>query len=222
MAGVSFVAKEFFEDIVVVGSQAQGASSMVKSLQKGAVTTSEFSDTFADGIKVKKVRPEMFELLDQYIDEAISVHDDKIATGVLDLIEQARVIAEGAGAINLAAFKELYEKNPRRFKNKNIVIIICGGNIDINLVDRIIDRGLVTSKRRVRFKLLLKDKPGALKTLTRKISNTTANVLEVVHDRNSRDIGLSESIVEIVLETRGEEHANNILEYLQEDYEVIP
>ncbi|MCT4641631.1 MAG: threonine ammonia-lyase [Bacteriovoracaceae bacterium] len=220
MAGVGFVAKEIFNDITVVGAQASGANSMINSLQKGKVVEQDLKSTFADGIKVKKVTKRMYELLDNVIDEAISVDDDKIASAVLALMEQARVIAEGAGAINLAAFDLLYEKNPRRFRNKNIVIIICGGNIDINLVDRIIETGLIESNRRIKIGLLLKDKPGALMHLTKAISDTGANVLQVSHDRNVSNIDFNESVVELILETRGQEHVEKIVSTLSDEYEI--
>lgn len=220
MSGVGFVVKELFENATIIGSQAEGASSMVQSLQKGSLVSKKGVSTFADGIKVENANLEMYNVLDQIVDEAVSVHDDKIAAGVLELMEQARVIAEGAAAINLAAFTELYEKNPRRFKNKDVVILVCGGNIDINVVDRIIDKGLIESKRRLRVSLILDDSPGALMRLTKKVSKTTANVLDVKHDRNSPLIRLNESLVELILETRGEEHSRNIVNYLKEDYEI--
>ena len=220
MTGVGSVVKETFDDITIVGAQADGASSMVESLLKGEVVKRQEVSTFADGIKVRRANPEMYEALDVVIDEAVSVSDDQIAKSVLELIEQARVIAEGAAAINLAAFNDLYQVNPDRFKDKDIVILICGGNIDINVVDRIIDKGLIESKRRLRLNLILPDTPGALMGLTEKISNTTANVLDVKHDRNSPLIGLNESLVELMLETKGPEHSENIINYLREDYEI--
>lgn len=220
MTGVGSVVKEKFKNATIIGAQAKGASSMVESLQKGKVVRGEKVSTFADGIKVRRANQEMYESLDLVIDEAVSVADDHIAKSVLVLIEQARVIAEGAAAINLAAFNDLYEVNPRRFKGKDIVILICGGNIDINVVDRIIDKGLIESKRRLRLNLILPDTPGALMGLTEKISNTTANVLDVKHDRNSPLIDLNESLVELMLETKGPEHSQNIINYLREDYEI--
>ena len=118
MTGVGKVMKELFPNCTVVGSQSTGASSMIKSLQQGKLIEGETVETFADGIKVKKPEFKMYELLDSVVDEAVHVSDDKVALSVLELMEHARVIAEGAGAINLAAFAELFERNPRRFKNK--------------------------------------------------------------------------------------------------------
>lgn len=221
MSGIGQVAKEILPECKLVGAQATGASSMVKSLQQGKIMEDSTVATFADGIKVKTPVPDMYELLDSIIDEAVHVPDDLIAASVLRLMEQARVIAEGAGAINLAAFHELYEMNPRRFKNKNVVLIISGGNIDINVIDRIIDKGLIETNRRINVSILLDDKPGSLTELTNILSQTGANILEVIHDRNAPYIELQQSIVKATLETKGAEHMQQILDILKKNYKII-
>jgi threonine dehydratase len=221
MAGMGTVLKSVMPNIKLVAAQATGASSMIKSLQRGEVINGNTVATFADGIKVKNPVPEMYELLDSIIDEAIHIPDDMIAASVLRLMEQAGVIAEGAGAINLAAFHELYESNPRRFKNKNIVLVICGGNIDINVIDRIIDRGLVETKRRMNISILLDDKPGALKQLTKVLSHTGANVLEIYHERSTPHIELQQSIVRATLETKGSEHCKSIISELEKEFQIF-
>jgi threonine dehydratase len=221
MAGVGSVLKEIMPQCKLIGAQATGASSMVKSLQQGKIVIDEKVATFADGIKVKKPNEEMFQLLDSIIDEAVHVSDDVTAASILRLMEWARVIAEGAGGINLGAFHELYENNPRRFKGKNIVLLICGGNIDINLVDRIIDKGLIETKRRINFSILLDDSPGTLKALTEQISGLGANILEVIHDRNAPYLELQQSIVKATLETKGPEHTEHIIEELRKSYSVV-
>jgi threonine dehydratase len=221
MSGVGHVIKEIMPNCKIVGAQATGASSMVKSLQQGKIVEDSTVATFADGIKVKKPVPDMYNLLDKIIDEAVHVQDDLIAASVLRLMEQARVIAEGAGAINLAAFHELFENNPRRFKDKNIVLLICGGNIDINVIDRIIDKGLIETKRRVNVSILLDDKPGSLEEMTRVISKTGANILEIIHDRNAPYIELQQSIVKATLETKGPTHTDSILNTLKKHYKIV-
>ncbi len=221
MAGVGNVVKNFFPGITVVGSQSTGAASMIKSLQQGKLIESETVTTFADGIKVKKPEFKMYELLDKVVDEALQVEDEKVAMALLQLIEQARIIAEGAGAITLAAFHELYESNPRRFKNKNIVLIISGGNIDVNLVDRIIDNGLLESKRRGRINILLNDSPGALHNLTRILMDSEANVLQVYHRRDVPHIQLDQSVVELTIECRGITHYQEVYELLSQHFKII-
>ena len=221
MAGVGTVLKKLMPSCKIVGAQATGASSMVKSLQKGSIMVDEKLATFADGIKVKNPNEEMYHLLDGIIDEAVHVSDDTIAASILRLMEWARVIAEGAGGINLGAFHELYENNPRRFKGKDIVLLICGGNIDINLVDRIIDKGLIETKRRINFSILTDDKPGSLKELTELISELGANILEVIHDRNAPYLELQQSLVKTTLETKGPEHTKFIIEKLKKTYSIV-
>lgn len=220
VTGMGFMAKKFFPGVKVIGTQASGANSMVKSLQKGEVVNSEKVMTIADGIKVKNPNQEMFNLLDSVVDDVIDVDDNKISISILELMEQARVMTEGAGAISLAAFEELYQKSPRRFKGKNIVLTICGGNIDINLVDRIIERGLIESNRRIKIDLLLDDKPGSLYRLTKLVKDNNSNVLEVRHERNAPYLELQESIVEVTLETRGEEHAVDLMKKISKDFKI--
>jgi len=220
LSGLGFALKKFFPQVKVIGTQASGANSMVKSLQNGELAKSSEVITIADGIKVKNPNEEMYQLLDSVVDDVIDVDDNKIAIAILELMEQARVIAEGAGAISLAAFDELYQKSPRRFKEKNIVLTICGGNIDINLVDRIIERGLIESKRRIKIDLLLNDKPGSLYRLTKLVKDNNSNVLEVRHERNAPYLEIHESIVEVTLETRGEEQTADILNKIGKEFKI--
>lgn len=222
MSGVGTVVKKFFPACTVIGSQSTGAASMIKSLQQGKLIEGETVATFADGIKVKKPEFKMYEILDSIIDEAVHVDDDKVAMAVLQLIEKVRVIAEGAGAINLAAFNELFEQNPRRFKNKKVVIIISGGNIDINLIDRIIENGLIESKRRVKMNVLLNDTPGALNKLTNILEAAQANVLQVYHKRDVPFLHLDQSIVEVTLESKGESHCDDIFNQIREEFHILP
>ncbi|MFT6633166.1 MAG: threonine dehydratase [Bacteriovoracaceae bacterium] len=222
MSGVGTVVKKFFPNCTVIGSQSTGAASMIKSLQQGKLIEGETVTTFADGIKVRKPEFKMYELLDSVIDEAVHVDDDKVAMAVLQLIEQVRVIAEGAGAINLAAFNEIFEKSPRRFKNKKVVLIISGGNIDINLIDRIIENGLIESKRRVKMNVLLNDSPGALNKLTSVLQQAEANVLQVYHKRDVPFLHLDQSIVEVTLESKGEVHCDNIFNMVKEEFYILP
>lgn len=221
MVGVGTAMKKFFPDAKIIGTQASGASSMVRSLQQGKLNSGEsMVATFADGIKVKEPNQEMYELLDELLDEAVHIPDDQTAISLLELMEQARLITEGAGAISLAAFDELYQRSPRRFKNKNIVLTICGGNIDINLVDRIIEKGLIQSHRRIEVELLLDDRPGSLFDLTKLVKEHNGNILQVTHERSAPYLELQESIVKAVIETKGEEHAQQILDAIGAQFKI--
>lgn len=221
MGGIGSVIKECFHHVDTIGVQATGASSMVKSLQQGKLIPSTQPATFADGIKVKNPNQDMFNLLNEVLTDYIHIDDDKTAQALLVLMEQARIIAEGAGAITLAAFNELYEKKPSRFLGKKVVLLVCGGNIDINLLDRIIDKGLIESYRRVKFKIFIDDKPGSLTELTARISETHANILQVIHDRNAPYLELTQSLVEVIVETRNEEHAIEVTQELEKYYRVL-
>lgn len=194
----------------VIGAQACGANSMVESIKNKTLIKKETASTFADGIKVKNANPEMYELLKENLFDSVDVSDEKIAKSILILMEQARVIAEGAGAISLASFDEYYKTHASELKNRNVVLVVSGGNIDINLIDRIIDRGLIESKRRVKFNILLNDRPYELHRLTDVIGKEGANILQVIHDREMPNLDMQKTGVLLTIETKGEAHALQI------------
>jgi threonine dehydratase len=202
---------------VIVG-QASGCSPMVDSLNAGKIKTIEKADTFADGIRVKIVNADMFKLLGEVVDESYPVDDEKLAWAILQLMEKARVIAEGAGSLPLALFDQLYKKDPKRFKGKKVVLVVCGGNIDVNLLERIIDRGLIESHRKVMISVPIMDRPGTLHHLTKIIKDVGANVLQVVHDRDSSNTGITGTNVLFTLETKGEDHLKILLKEMKKDF----
>lgn len=220
LAGVCCALGELSPHTQIIGAQARGASSMVDSIRSGHIVKSKKVQTFADGIKVRDANPDMFALLSASLSGVVSVDDDDISLALLDLMEQARIIAEGAGAISLAAFDQLFQTAPDKFRGKNIVLIISGGNIDINLVDRIIDKGLLRSRRRIKIELLLNDTPGALYQMTKILKNAGANVLHVNHNRTAPFLNLRQSLVEVTLETKGDQHSKEILEALSKKFEI--
>ena len=201
----------------VIAGQASGCSAMVESLNSGSIKKIDHAETFADGIRVKHVAPEMFESLRMVVDSTHSVSDEKMAWAILQLMEKARVIAEGAGALPLALLDQLYQKNSKTFKNKKVVLVICGGNIDVNLLERIIDRGLIESSRKVRISIPIQDRPGILHQLTGVIKQQGANILQVVHDRDSTNTGITGTNVIFTLETKGEAHLNALLKEMKKD-----
>jgi threonine dehydratase len=218
VSGIGCVLKSMKPKVKLIAGQASGASSMSQSLQKKKLVQTDKADTFADGIRVKKADAMMFGLLKKVVDETYAIDDHKIALAILQLLEKARVIAEGAGALPLAVLDEIFHKNPAKLKGKKIVLVICGGNIDVNLLERIIDRGLIESNRKVRLIIPIADKPGTLHRLTQIIKDTGANVLEVMHDRDSFETGISGTNVQFTLETKGLEHLNLLLKNLRKDY----
>lgn len=218
VSGLGMVIKNKKSKVKLIAGQASGCSAMVESLHKGKVVPATSATTFADGIRVKHANPEMFKLLSGVVDESLTVDDEKIALAVLQLMEKARIIAEGAGALPLACFEELVKKNPKRFKGKKVVLVICGGNIDVNLLERIIDRGLMESKRKVKLSVPIADCPGTLHMLTGIIKDSGANILDVVHDRTSPGTGITGANVLFTLETKGPEELHTLVEKLKKDF----
>jgi threonine dehydratase len=218
VSGMGQVLKGHKSKVKVIAGQASGCSAMVDSLNAGKIKSIEKAETFADGIRVKKVAPEMFKSLKSVVDSSYSVDDEKMAWAILQLMEKARVIAEGAGALPLALFDQLYQKYPKKFKNKKIVLVVCGGNIDVNLLERIIDRGLIESHRKVRISIPIADRPGILHQLTGVIKAQGANILQVVHDRDSSNTGITGTNVIFTLETKGEDHLKALLKEMKKDF----
>lgn len=218
VSGLGTVLKALHPKVKLIAGQAAGCSAMVDSLNRGKIMTSEKAETFADGIRVKVANPDMFKILQELVDESLTVDDHKIALAVLQLMEKTRVIAEGAGALPLAALNELHRQNPKRFKGKKVVLVICGGNIDVNLLERIIDRGLLESHRKVRISVPIADRPGTLHLLTGIIKENGANILQVIHDRDSAGTGITGANVLFTLETKGPEELKKLLARLKVDF----
>jgi threonine dehydratase len=218
VSGIGSVVKFHGHKVKVIAGQASGCSPMVDSILTGKIKSISEASTFADGIRVKNVSSEMFQMLKDVVHSTHKVEDDKMAWAILQLMEKARVIAEGAGALPLALFDQLYQQDPKPFKKKKIVLVVCGGNIDVNLLERIIDRGLIESKRKVRIAVPIADRPGILHHLTKIIKDVGANILQVVHDRDSLDVGITGTNVLFTLETKGEEHLKILLTEMKKDF----
>jgi threonine dehydratase len=221
MTGIGHVMKKRSPKTKIVGAQATGASSMIKSLREHKVVHSKYSSTFADGVKVKRTSRSMYSHLKELVDIPVAVEDSQIAMSLLELLENAHVLAEGAGALPLAAFETLFNKTPKKFAAKNVVLIICGGNIDVNLLGRIIDKGLIYSGRRVRLKVKLHDRPGELSHITDLLYHEGANILQVIHDDESPHIGLFQTSVQVTIETKGKTHLEKTLKKLRMTYPKI-
>lgn len=207
MAGVGTAIKAFRPKTLVVGAQATGARSLVESLKQGRLVSTGQADTFADGIKVREASPVMLSLLKPLIDLTAHADDEALAAAVLMLIEKAKVVSEGAAALPLAVLEQMKHK----FRGKKVVLIVSGGNIDVNVLSRIIDRGLIRAGRRVRLNVYIKDKPGTLNRLTEVIAEQGANIIQAIHDRDSPATGIHETMVEFTLETRGPEFSKDLI-----------
>ncbi|WP_128477207.1 threonine ammonia-lyase [Halorussus pelagicus] len=214
IAGIATAVKEQNPDARVVGVQAEGASSAAQSLQKGEIHTLDSVDTIADGIATRNVGEKPFEVIQERVDEIVTVSDSEIAVAVTLLLERAKTLVEGAGAVALAALLSGafdYEED------ELIVPALCGGNIDMNTLTTVIMRGLVETGRYVKIRTVLKDRPGALDDLIDIISAERANIYGIQHDRTSRDIGMNAAEVELDLETRGPDHVEQLLDALRDD-----
>ena len=211
IAGLGVVFKALKPNVKVIGCQAENADSMAKSFISKKVIQSQYKGTFADGIAVQKANPEMLALLSQVVDDVFECDEDEIAMSVLRLMEQAKVVAEGSGAIVLGALDRYRDE----IRGKKIVLFVSGGNIDVNLLSRIIDRGLMRSGRKVHLRVQISDRPGSLAKLTALIGDLNANILQATHDRSEMSIKFDETEVELMLETRGVHHSSEVIESLK-------
>lgn len=211
LSGMGLALKELKPGIKMIGCQASNAASMVKSLEQHKIVQSEFKGTFADGISVLKANPDLYEILNRVVDEVFESDEEEIAMNVLRFMEKAKLVVEGSGAIVLGAL----DHYRAQMKGKKVVLLVSGGNIDVNLVSRIIDRGLMRSGRRVHLKVLISDRPGSLSKLTSLIGSLKANILQATHDRSEMSLKLDETEVELMLETRGPEHTAEVIAALE-------
>jgi len=205
-------------DARVIGVQAEGAASVAQSLRKGEIHERDSVDTIADGIATRRVGDRTFEVIEERVDEVVTVSDPEIAVALTYLLERSKTLVEGAGAVPLAA---LLEETFDFEDDEKIVLALCGGNIDLNTLTTVVVRGLVETGRYVKLRTVLKDRPGALDDLIDIIAEQRANIYAIRHDRTSREIGMNAAEVELDLETRGQDHVATLIDELRErGYEV--
>lgn len=210
ISGVAFAIKHLNPNIKVYGVQAAGAASMFESRVAGKPITLESAATFADGIAVKQPGENTFNLISEYVDDIVTVTEDEIAAAILALIEKQKVIAEGAGAVAVTAV--LFDKLP--VQGKKVACIVSGGNIDVNILSRVITRGLVTSGRNVNLTIALTDKPGQLMEVSNIIANCGGNVVSVHHDRADANMAITSCFLKLGLETRDQKQIDEIKQAL--------
>jgi threonine dehydratase len=218
ISGVATAIKGRKPDVRVVGVQAEGASSVAQSLQKGEIHERDSVETIADGIATRRVGDRPFEVIRERVDEVVTVSDPEIAMALTYVLERGKTLVEGAGAAPLAALLfEKFEFDPEEV----IVPAMCGGNIDLNTLTTVIMRGLVATGRYVKIRTVLRDRPGSLQDLLDVISAKKANIYAIQHDRTSRQIGMADTEVEIDLETRGHDHVEELIDAIRDaGYEV--
>ncbi len=198
IAGVACAVKSLNPNVKVYGVQAENAPSMARSRQMDEIVTLDTVATFADGIAVKTPGDVTFALAKQYVDDVVTVTEDEIAAAILALIEQQKLIAEGAGAVSVAA--AMFRKLP--IEGKKVVCLVSGGNIDVNILSRVITRGLVMGGRNSVLQIALEDKPGQLVGVSKIISDCGGNVVSVHHERSDANMAIASCFLKIGMETR--------------------
>ena len=203
IAGVAYTIKQLKPSCRVYGVQAFGAPSMQESLESDEIKTLRGVNTIADGIAVKTPGDLTYELCKKYVDGIVTVTDDEIALAILTLLEQQKLIAEGAGAVPVAAI--MNGKIPD-IDGKNVCCLVSGGNIDVTILSRVIERGLKMGGRTADIVIALSDKPGQLAGVSKIISDQGANVVSVNYDSTDLDMNITDCYLKIGVETRNFEH----------------
>ncbi|HUY14705.1 MAG TPA: threonine ammonia-lyase [Terriglobia bacterium] len=207
IGGVACAIKERRPEVRVIGVQTARLPSMAAALAQHQPVTIDPAITVADGIAVRRAGDLTLPLVEHYVDEMVTVEEEDIASAILVLLEREKTLAEGAGATALAALLQ----HKTQFRGQRTAVLVGGGNIDVTLLARIIERGLVKDGRMVRLRIHLLDRPGALHELTRIIAEHRANIVELLFDRAYYGVNLGETVIDVTFETRGPEQVNQLL-----------
>src|SRR5580698_7735669 len=211
IGGIACAVKESKPSVRVVGVQTMKLPSMREAVAAGHPVTLSPGTTIADGIAVRRAGDVTFPLVAKYVDEIVTVDEDEIASAILTLLEREKTLAEGAGAAGLAALLQQRTSLP---KDTRTAVLIGGGNIDVTLLSRIIERGLVQDGRLIRLRIHLLDKPGALADLTQIIAQHRANIVDTLYNRAYYGVNLGDTVIDLTMETRGREQVEELLSAL--------
>lgn len=218
IAGVAYAVKSLNPAVKIYGVQAANAPSMYKSRKEGKSVTIKTVATFADGIAVKTPGETTFEIVQNYVDDIVTVTEDQIAAAILRLIERQKLVTEGAGAVSVAA--AMFSDLP--LDGKKTVCILSGGNIDVNILSRVITRGLITSGRSAMLQIALEDKPGQLEGVSHIISKCGGNVISVHHERSDANMPIASCILRVGMETRSFEQIEEIRnELIRAGFQIV-
>jgi threonine dehydratase len=210
IGGIACAIKETNPAIRVYGVQPEKLPSMKEAIAQGKPVTLNSATTIADGIAVRRAGERTFPMVQKYVDDIVTVREEEIANAILLLLEREKTLAEGAGAASIAAV--LNRKLP--LEGKKVAVLVCGGNIDVTLLSRIIERGLVKDGRLVRLRVHLPDYPGALHRLTGILADLRANIVETAYDRAYHGVNLGDTAIDITMETRGPAHIEELISAL--------
>ena len=211
IGGIACAVKEIKPSVRVIGVQTSRLPSMRDAIAAQAPVTLEPATTIADGIAVRRAGEVTFPVVAKYVDEIVTVDEDEIASAILTLLEREKTLAEGAGATALAALLQRRTSLP---EGTRTAVLVCGGNIDVTLLSRIIERGLVQDGRLIRLRIHLLDRPGALADLTQLIAKYRANIVDTLHNRAYYGVNLGSTVIDITMETRGREQVEELLNAL--------
>ena len=214
ISGIAAAYKQMLPSVRIVGVVAQGAPGMYHSFYKKAIQTTKSVRTIADGIAVRDVNERNFDYILESVDEIVMVDDEEIANAILYLLEKQKLVVEGAGAAAVAA---LLHHKFKIAQNESVGLVLSGGNIDVTMLGVIIEKGLVRSHRKMRFSVVLIDKPGSLQSLSDLLSRLGANIVKIDFDRTSTSLGYGDANVVVVIETKGKEHQDEIRRELHKD-----
>ncbi len=218
LAGVAACIKQINPRVKIIGVQAEGAPAISNSFKNKKYSTTETVSTIADGIAVKMPGKKTVELINKYADDVVTVSDAEISAAILFLLERTKQVVEPAGATPLAAVLN----GKVDVKGKKVVCVLSGGNIDVSFIQRIIDLGLVSRERKLKFKTTLLDIPGSLEHLSGILSGANANIVMVQHDRLSAELDPNEAIIHIACEVGGKEHGEKVVKALEKNgYKVV-
>jgi threonine dehydratase len=211
IAGVALALKRLKPRIRIIGVQAEQAPAMRAALDKGEVVHLPPAATIADGIAIRAVGEIPLELVQKHVDEIVTVNEGEIANAVMLLLEIEKTVAEGAAAVPLAALVN----RKIALNGKRVALIVSGGNIDLNLISRIIEKGLIQDGRLARLSAVIPDRPGYLSRLTQRIAQEGVNILHIQHVRGFGEMAVGETEVELIIETTGQDHIRRIIEILK-------
>jgi len=212
ISGIAVAAKAINPGVRIIGVQTKSCPSTIRSLEKKKPVQVEMSPTLADGIAVSRPGDLTFTIIEKYVDEVVAVDEEEIAGAILNLLERGNIIAEGAGAAPLAAFMEGIIST----KAKKYILVISGGNIETNTIDRILQRGSIKMGRLIRIEVNILDAPGSLWKLLGIIAKEKANILQIFHSRLDLENPIQISRVVLNLETRGHDHAKVVTDQLRD------
>jgi threonine dehydratase len=219
ISGIALAIKETRPEVRIIGVESAALPAALRAREAGRPVVIPPAETIAEGIAVRKIGEVTFGHIERYVDELVTVSEEEIAAGVLLLLEREKTVAEAACATTVAA---VVNGHIAGLAGKNVVMVLSGGNIDVTLMSRIIERGLVQDGRRAHLRVRVKDRPGTLAALTALLADTGANVQKLDHNRAMADLWVTEAEIDLTLETRGRPHVGEIVARLTAaGYEVL-